>query len=353
MRSHPHAVLGALVVSLLLGGLGACGSNGPDEPAVATPPRAIGAEVIEGEGTFPVTVEHRFGETTIESVPERVVSVGLTEQDILLQFGVVPIAVTEWYGDQPSATWPWAQDLLGDNEPVVLRTTNGIDFEKIADLQPDLIVGTNAGMTDRDYELLSAIAPTVSSVPDSLPYFSPWQDQVLQVARALGREGDGQELVERVEADYAAVAEFHRKDFAGKTATFSQGGPYDGQLYVYPDDLSTAFLTDLGFTITPGLDKYAKPGEQALISAENVNLLEADVIVWATEDQGMFETLQDFATVSQLPAVEENRSVYTDATLAGAIYFLTPLSLEYVLEHLTPSLVGASRGEQPREFPTS
>ena len=28
------------------------------------------------------------------------------------------------------------------------------------------------------------------------------------------------------------------------TATFSQGGPYDGQLFVYPAGLSTDFLTD-------------------------------------------------------------------------------------------------------------
>ena len=31
---------------------------------------------------------------------------GLTEQDIVLALGQVPIATTEWYGDQPSAVWP-------------------------------------------------------------------------------------------------------------------------------------------------------------------------------------------------------------------------------------------------------
>ena len=61
----------------------------------------------------PVVVEHRYGETTVPAEPQRVVSVGLTEQDTLLQLGVVPLAVTEWYGDQPFATWPWAE-LLGE-----------------------------------------------------------------------------------------------------------------------------------------------------------------------------------------------------------------------------------------------
>ena len=137
------------------------------------------------------------------------------------------------------------------------------------------------------------------------------------------------------------------------SATFSQGGPYDGQLYVYPDGLSTDFLTDLGFEITPGLEEYAPDaGSQALISGENVNLLEADVVVWATESAEQFDELQDFATVSDLPAVKENRSVYTDEILAGAIYFDTPLSHKYILENLTPMIEQAADGTAPRAFPS-
>ena len=107
-------------------------------------------------------------------------------------------------------------------------------------------------MTERDYELLSEIAPTVTSVAGSLPYFSPWQDQVLQVARALGPRG------RRPGARRPGRGRLRRRsprfhpEWAGLTATFSQGAPYDGQLYVYPDGLSTDFLTDLGFEITPG-----------------------------------------------------------------------------------------------------
>ena len=142
-------------------------------------------------------------------------------------------------------------------------------------------------------------------------------------------------------------------EWAELTATFSQGGPYDGDLYVYPAGLSTDFLTDLGFTMTQGLEEYAPDeGSQALISAENVGLIDADVIVFATEDQKMFDGLQKFGTIGSLPAVAENRSVYTDEILAGAIYFDTPLSLSYALERLTPLLEQAVAGEAPREFPS-
>ncbi len=99
-----------------------------------------------------MTVPHKFGETTVAEEPERVVvSVGLTEQDTLLQLGVVPVAVTS--GTASSRTHlAMGADLLGDAEPEVL-THDGLEFEKIAALDPDLIVGTNAGLTEKDYDL--------------------------------------------------------------------------------------------------------------------------------------------------------------------------------------------------------
>jgi len=337
------------VAALLLPALLVAGCSGEDPSPVASDPTTSGAA---GSGAFPATVPHKFGETVVPEAPERVVSVGVTEQDILLQLGVIPVGVTEWYGEQPDATWPWALDLLEGTHPEVLSTADGLEFEKIAALDPDLIVGTNAGLTEKDYELLSAIAPTITSVEGSTQYFSDWQDQTLQIARALGREAEGQAIVDDLAADYAAVAAAH-PEWAGRTATFSQGGPYDGQLYVYPDGLSTDFLTDLGFTITTGLEEYAaEAGSQAEISAENVGLIDADVIVFATEDEEMFQSLQEFGTVSSLEAVVGNRAVYTDAILAGAIYFDSPLSLKYALDRLTPMLEQATAGEAPRAFPS-
>ncbi len=344
MRLRTALVTAALTLPLLLT---ACGSDDSESPAAADPAPSGAA----AGGTFPATVEHKFGETVVPEEPKRVVSVGVSEQDVLLQLGVVPVGVTEWYGEQPDATWPWAHDLLDGAHPEVLKTDDGFEFEKIAALDPDLIVGTNAGMTKKDYQLLSAIAPTITSDEGANDFFSPWQDQVLQIARGLGREADGQQIVDDLEADYAAVAAEH-PEWADLTATFSQGAPYDGILYVYPPGLSTDFLTELGFTMTTGFEDYAPEGSQAEISAENVGLIDADVIVFATEDEKGFDSLQEFGTVGSLPAVKENRAVYTDGTLAGAVYFDTPLSRAYVLDKLTPMLEQAAAGEAPRAFPS-
>lgn len=334
------ALAGLLAASLTLT---ACGSDDGD-------PTSSVSTSATAEAAFPVTIQHRLGSTTIDEQPERVVVVGLTEQDILLELGIVPVAVTEWYGDQPEATWPWAHDLLNGAKPEVLSTSDGIQFEKIGTLAPDLIIGTNSGITKDDFKKLSAIAPTITNAPGGTEYFSTWQDQTRIIAQAVGLKEKGEEIIASVQTAYAEAKAAH-PEFAGKTATFSQGLPYDGLFYVYPDGLGTDFLTDLGFTMTKGLEKYApEVGSQAEISTENINLIDADVIVWATEDQKMFDELQKVPTIGGLKAVTENRSVYTDGTLAGAIYFLTPLSQKYVLEHLLPQLEKAAAGENPRAY---
>jgi iron complex transport system substrate-binding protein len=341
LKPSHRAVAASTALVLAAAALSACTSSAAtaeENPNYTTEP----------SDTFPVTVEHQFGETTVDAEPQRIVVVGLTEQDILLELGVTPVATTEWYGEQPYAVWPWAADLLGDAEPEVLTQTDGFEYEKIASLNPDLIVGTNAGLDQEAYDKLTEIAPTVASVEGSEQYFSSWQDQTRVVAAAVGRSAEGEELIEGVESAYAEAAADH-PEFEGLTATFSQGGAWEGNLWVYPDGLNTDFLTDLGFTITPGLEEYApEEGVQAQISAENTGLLEADVVVFATEEADAIDGLLEFGTLSTLPAVTENRAVYTDGELAGAIYFLTPLSQKYVLEKLLPRLESAVAGEAPR-----
>ena len=137
------------------------------------------------------------------------VSVGYTEQDALLALGITPVAVTDWYGDQPFATWPWAQEALGDAEPEVLDLTDGFQFERIAALKPDLIIGTNAGLDDTSYGLLSEIAPTIAH-PEGAPlYFSPWDEQARLIGAALGRSTEMDAVIADIEQQFSEAAAAH------------------------------------------------------------------------------------------------------------------------------------------------
>lgn len=317
--------------------LAACGSESDTSPSGSA-----------GDGSFPVTVAHLYGKTTVPAKPKRIVIVGLTEQDTVLQLGYTPVGVTEWYGNQPQATWPWAREALGDAKPTVLKTTDGFQFERIAALRPDLIIGVNAGLERSDYRKLSKLAPTVAAPADSAKTFSPWDDQVRLIAAALGKRDEGEQLVKDTEDAYAAVAEKH-PEFRGRTASFAQNAFYNGLLYAYQNGLNTEFLTMLGFTINPKLDGLIKTaGEQVAISEERLDVLDADVIVFATEEPADVGKLEKVPTFGELDAIKRNRAVFTDGTLAGAMYFMTPLSMRYTLDRLTPQLADAASGKAPR-----
>src|SRR5690606_11042198 len=87
--------------------LAACGGD-EDEPTATSTGTAASTATATASGTvaatepaagaFPVTIEHEFGETTIEQAPERVVAAGFNEVDFLLAFGVVPVGVRDFIG---------------------------------------------------------------------------------------------------------------------------------------------------------------------------------------------------------------------------------------------------------------
>ena len=335
------ALLLALAALLVAG----CGSDDNSSTAASTGTSAAGA-------TFPATVEHRFGTTTVPSEPKRIVVVGLTEQDTVLALGYKPIGTTEWYGNHPYAVWPWARRALGSARPTVLKAADGVDFEAVAALRPDLIIGTNSGIKRKDYEKLSELAPTVPGPKGATDYFSPWDQQAELIAAALGKKRQGRELVADIKRSYAKVAAAH-PEFRGKTVSFSQNAFYDGKLYVYPEGLNTEFLTYLGFTINPKLTGLAEPGDQVDISAERLDIIDTDVMVFATEKASDVDALMKIPTFPGLDAVKGRHVVFTDPTLSGAMYFMTPLSLRYVLEHLTPQLAAAVAGAAPLRMATA
>jgi iron complex transport system substrate-binding protein len=148
------------------GFLGAAGAAGLFVISVRNSGLATGAPA-----GGPLTIQHRFGQTTIPAPPKRVVSAGFTEQDDLIAVGVVPIAVTLWWGDEPHEVW--AQPKLGSAQPEVLSIYDGgIQFDRIAALRPDLIVAINAGVDQDSYNRLPAIAPTIPQSGDA-PFFEP------------------------------------------------------------------------------------------------------------------------------------------------------------------------------------
>ena len=192
IRTWPVFVVVAALVA------GACG--GPE----AEPATIAGTEEA---AAFPVTIEHRHGTTTIEDEPTRVVTVGLTDQDAALALGVVPVGTSEWFGNQPGAIWPWAEDELGDADvPVIVSAEDGTNFERIASLGPDLILAVYEGMTETEYRTLVRSLPPSPSRADvrRLRYAVAGPDPHHRQGARPGDEAD--QVVAHVDADSTAPA---------------------------------------------------------------------------------------------------------------------------------------------------
>jgi iron complex transport system substrate-binding protein len=303
-----------------------------------------------------VTIDHKYGSTTIEGTPERVVTVGAVEQDTLLALGIVPIGVTEWIdGAHENGIWPWARarlDELGGELPTVVgNTQTGVDLERVLSLQPDLILGLYSAMTPEQYEQLSQIAPTVAQLQGYVDWGVPWQELTRIVGRAVGKADGAERVVAEVEARFQGVQEEHPA-FVGATAAVAT--PYQG-IYLYgPEDLRGRLLTDLGFALPEGLDAIAEGSFGGNLSMERVDLLDVDVLLWLDADPDQ-EPLAN-ALYQNLGVHQEGREVflasYTDP-LGAATSFVTPLSLPYLLDGLVPMLAAAIDGDPATPVPPS
>ena len=322
----------AVAVLLLALTIAACG----DDDDSSAPP----ASSASGASAFPVTVQHKFGSTEIESEPERVVTVGYTDQDITLAHGVVPVGVGDFLGGYDWRQRPWAQDALGGAEPKVVSGQE-INFEAVAAQRPDLIVAINAGLQKADYEKLSQIAPTVAQSGDYIDFGMPWDEQTLLVGKALGREQQAEDVVAGVEDKFAQVRKDH-PEFAGKTAILAYGGP-DGYGAYATEDTRSRFLTDLGFKVPTKIDELAGDSFYVQFSQEQFRLMDQDVVVM----YGAQADILANPVFKRLDAVKEDRVIYVDIDdeFAGALGFSSALSLPWLLDHSEDAFAAAVDGD--------
>lgn len=296
---------------------------------------------VEAQDTFPVTIEHKFGSTTITEVPERIVSIGFTDHDALLALGVKPVAVRYWYGEAPNAIFEWAQDDADGAEPQVLDMPfGGLNYEAILALQPDLIIAVGAGITHEEYDLLTQIAPTVAQSGDYIDFGMPWQETTRMIGQAVGKTEEAEKLVSELEAKFAEARE-QNPSFADKTVAvaYNYGEARTYGFYTSQDSRGR-FFTDLGFVVPDELVEIAGENFYADLSAERIDLLDQDLLVFLglQFSVGGREAIETDPLISQLNVVGEGRVAYVPAEYDDALQFSTVLSLDYALDGILPEL---------------
>lgn len=306
-------------------GLTACGSGGNASAAAPS-----------GVAGFPVTLTGKEGTATISAPPERVVALGFQrDAETVLALGVTPVAMTASV-IFPSGVAPWAEPALPNRTPELLDTGDGLPFEKIAGLQPDVILATDSYELTDAYDRLTRIAPTVSYIegPDS----DTWQQRVELIGKVLGRGEQAEQVLTGTQNKIdQAVAD--NPAFAGKVFTFSYvaGGVLEA---LVGDDASVTFLEQLGLTISPevaALPQSSEPG-RAPISPENLGVLDTEVMIVAAQTDDDRRTFESNPLFPQLNAVKNGNYIPIPFPVAAAMGFPSPLSIPYALDGLVPAV---------------
>lgn len=299
-----------------------------------------------------MSIEHKYGSTEIAAEPQRIVLVGLNEQDAMLALGSVPVGTSNFL-DAPNGIHPWAEEALGDApRPTLLDQTDGIPYEAVAALDPDLIVGLYSGLTPEDYSTLTAIAPTVAQPAGQEDYTISWQDTTLTLGTILGKDAEARQLVADTEALFAAAREEH-PEFAGQTAVMAT--VFEGYYFYSEGDPRGRLLTSLGFTVPPTLAQYvSSDGFGGNVPGEQVAALDVGALVWLADDSTE-ATLRTDALYSSLDVVAQGREVFVreGEPVNNAVSFVTPLSIPLILDELVPRLATAVDGDPATATPAA
>ncbi|SEN74891.1 iron-siderophore ABC transporter substrate-binding protein [Cryobacterium luteum] len=321
----------ASILALGLSGCTAAVSDGADP-----------ADDAAASGSFPVTIEHAFGETTIETQPTRVVTWGWGSADDAIALGVTPVAMPfQSYAGDENGVLPWIDEaLVGQEMPVILPDTQEPPYEDIAAAAPDVILAAYSGITEQEYELLSEIAPVVAYPGDA--WATPWRDLIEITGTALGKTDEADALLTSIDTEIADQAAAH-PEFAGKSIALTSDSA--GTFYVYKkEDPRVAFTLDLGFVSAPAVDELAtdEASFYYTLSYEQLDQLDSDLLVNFGSTQ---EESDAFLTASYAQAMPQVQAG-TVASPVGAAFISsvsppTGLSLSWGLDDYVALLAAA------------
>ncbi|MED3763272.1 iron-siderophore ABC transporter substrate-binding protein [Ureibacillus terrenus] len=299
---------------------------------------------------YPIVIKHAFGETVIEKKPERVATIAWSNHDVALALGVVPVGFSAAnYGVQDdSGMLPWTKEKLkelGVENTNIFHDTDGLDFEAIADSQPDVILAAYSGITKEEYDLLSQIAPVVA-YPEK-PWVISWRDQILYNAKGMGMEKEGKRLIQDTEnLIKEKVSQY--PELKGKKAAFASIDATDlSKFYIYTtQDPRGEFLEELGMEYSYSLKKHIGDQDSFYIevSAENADVLnDLDIIVtYGTEET--LKALQKDPILGKVPAIQKGAvAVIGDNTPLAAAGNPNPLSIAYTIDEYLSLLAEAAK----------
>ncbi|MFL2001511.1 ABC transporter substrate-binding protein [Microbacterium sp. A1-JK] len=337
MSRTPRAIAFAAALAAGAIALSACSTAATETGAGSSASDSAASEA------FPVTMTNMYGETVIESAPERIATWGWGSTDAVLALGIVPVAIASMdYGGGDDRITPWVKDALdelGGETPVILDASGEVPVEELLATDPDVVIAPYSGLTQEEYDAITGAGVPVVAPTDGV-WTTPWRDVITETGTALGREADAAQIITDMDDQVAAAAAEH-PEFAGTTIAYASDSVDTFYLYL-PADPRVEILEDLGFVTSDSVAALddGSGSFYATVSGENLDSIDADVIFTQVDDEAALETFLTSDRTRLIPAVatgavaaivgEENVAAVSPTALTFP--FILPTIVEQLAE---------------------
>ncbi|AMM33285.1 hypothetical protein SA2016_2619 [Sinomonas atrocyanea] len=306
------------------------------------------------DNSFPTTIRHALGSTTIEEEPRIIATLGWSSADVCVELGVLPagypVEALRGYG-----TPPWFSKAVSQLDALLPRNYHddgGVPWGDLTDIKPDLILAVNAAFgrdaseTADIYTQLTKIAPTVAW--PGRPKDTDWRTTTTMVAQALGRKDAGRSLVTSTEGAIRDAAGAY-KDLAGATVLCLEARSVPGASFEVHTQDSNAMrvLADFGLKPAPALARIvadAQPNsagsgpKTVYLDANRADELVADVVVVGVRPDE-HKDIADGKTLAGIPAQRRGSTLLlnTDQDFL-ALVAASPTSIKWAIQTVMPGL---------------
>lgn len=303
------------------------------------------SEALATAAGFPVTFDHMYGQTVIDTVPTRVATWGWGATDAVLALGVMPVAIGSMdYGGGDDRLTPWvseAIDALGGTAPEILDATGDLPVEELLAANPDVLIAPYSGLTQEQYDAVTGAGIAVVAPEEGL-WTTPWRDVITETGEALGKTDQAQAILDDMDQQVADAAAAN-PDFAGTTIAYASDSVDTFYLYL-PADPRVEILEDLGFVTPPSITSL-DTGESTFytsVSAENLDKIDAQVVFTQVDSDQALQTFLTSDRTRLIPAVAKGAVAAIVGEENVAAVSPTALTFPYILPMMVEQLAAAT-----------
>lgn len=335
LRTTRRTLTGAALAAGLAFSLAACSSDDDSDAGSAdsSAGSSSSASSATDQDAFPTTVATKFGDVEIKDQPKKVVALGWGDAETAMALGVQPVAESDWLNMGGEGLGPWV-DKGYDKAPEVISTSEP-EYEKIAALEPDLILDVKSKGDQERYDKLSEIAPTVG-VPDDKAdsFLTGPDDQVKMIAQAVGKTTEGDKILQDRQ-DRAAKIKAEHPEWDGNTLS-AVGASKTWGVFL-PGSVRVDPLMQLGFRLNDDIasSEAGQNGFSVSLTDETLSRADADLVL----AYPISRTEQDIAgndAWKRLNATKEGHSVILPKEVAQAFSAGTPQAYNFAMDKMVP-----------------